>query len=95
MNKWEQFEHIVKKVLHTYSLTQLSCQISSSTSYPYKTFSYGWELQINEINIKIYDELLTISYFCGIEWNETIFDEGKIKIRLTEHTYEYIEPVYW
>jgi len=95
MNKWQQFEHILRNTLPSYKkLTKLSCSCEIVTDYPYKKFKYEWVLLFNT-KCGLYEELLNISKFCEIEWEQAYWDDLNTKFVLSEQIYELIEPVYW
>jgi hypothetical protein len=95
MNQWEQFRHILENTLPSYKhWTNLSLEYGMRDGFYY----YVWQLRIKN-NSDLYEEILSISKFCGIEWEHmfhTSFSyDGEMILETNENNRELIEPVYW
>ena len=94
MNKWEQFEYILKQVLPSYiHFTRLSCNVELNYEN-YDTFEYNWTLEIKK-NCGLYEEIITLSTFCDIKWDDMYWSPEYMKLVSYINSKEKITPVYW
>jgi hypothetical protein len=97
MNKWEQFEYILKCTLPSYKrFTNLSLECTRPHHH-YEYYNYVWRLQIT-YGCGLYQELVSLSKFCGIEWEHQFYTEsdgGYMIIEMSENYREPISPVFW
>ena len=97
MNKWEQFEYILKCVLPSYKrFTNLSLECTRPHHH-YEYYNYVWKLKIR-YGSGLFPELVSLSKFCGIEWEHQFYTEsdgGYMIIEMSENHKEPISPVYW
>lgn len=95
MNKWEQFEYILKQVLPSYkSHTRLSLTVDRPSSIYEINGIYTWRLYIKS-GSGLYQELISLSKFCGIEWEHQFWDNKETILEMSEYCRENIKPVYW
>lgn len=95
MNKWEQFEYILKQVLPSYiHHTRLSCNVELNQYQHFMRYQYRWSLEVKR-NCGLYEEIRSISQFCGINWEGMDWTEEYVKLRGYEESNKKINPVYW
>jgi hypothetical protein len=96
MNKWEQFEYILKCTLPSYrSHTRLSLSVDYQNSTIYDiNQTYTWRLYFKS-GSGLYEELIGLSKFCGIEWEHQFWDEKETILEMSEYSHEIIKPIYW
>jgi hypothetical protein len=95
MNKWEQFEYILNCVLPSYrSHTRLSLNVDRPSTIYGINGTYTWRLYL-KTNSGLYEELVSLSKFCGIEWEHQFWDEKETILELSEYSREMVKPVYW
>lgn len=95
MNKWEQFEYILKQVLPSYiHHTRLSCNVELNQAHYYGKFEYKWTLEIKK-DCGLYEEIRNISRFCDINWDDMFWSTQYMKLVSYVDTNEKITPVYW
>lgn len=95
MNKWEQFEYILKRVLPSYrSHTRLSVSVERSESIYDINGTYTWRLYIKSSS-GLFHELISLSKFCGIEWEHQFWDERETILEISEYSREMVKSVYW
>jgi hypothetical protein len=94
MNKWEHFRYILENTLPSYKRwTHLSLECRITNDY----FEYVWKLKI-KYGSGLYPELISLSKFCGIEWEHQFYTEsdgGYMIIEMSENYREPISPVFW
>ena len=94
MNKWEQFEYILKQVLPSYiHFTRLSCDVEINYE-TYNTFEYKLTLEIKK-NCGLYEEIINLSTFCDIKWDDMYWSPEYMKLVSYIDSKERITPVYW
>ena len=94
MNKWGQFEYILKQVLPSYiHFTRLSCDVDLIYG-TYDTFEYKWTLEIKK-DCGLYEEIINLSTFCDITWDEMFWSPEYTKLVSYIKSKEKILPVYW
>jgi hypothetical protein len=95
MNKWEQFEYILKCVLPSY---RFHTRLSLNVEYPDSIYGINgtntWRLSIKTSSGLFY-ELVSLSKFCGIEWEHQFWDEKETILELSEYSPKMVNPVYW
>ena len=95
MNKWEQFEYILKCVLPSYrSHTRLSLNVDRPSTIYGLNGTYTWRLCFKS-DSGLFKELISLSKFCGIEWEHQFWDEKETILELSEYSREMVKPVYW
>lgn len=95
MNKWEQFEYVLKRVLPSYkSHTRLTLSVERSSSIYGINGTYTWRLYLRT-GCGLYEELISLSKFCGIEWEHRFWDEKETIFEMSEYSNEMINPVSW
>jgi hypothetical protein len=91
MSEWEHFKYVLENVLPSYKhFSTLSCNIEFNSYYYYE---YSWRLTIKRC--EVYDEIKTLSEFCGINWERMFFDHESISLELYEDRKIPTKPVYW
>lgn len=97
MNKWEHFKYILDNTLPSYKrFTNLSLECTQPHHH-YEYYNYVWRLKI-AYGCGLYPELVSLSKFCGIEWEHQFYTEidgGHMIIEMSENYREPISPVFW
>ena len=98
MTKWEQFEYILKRLLPLYKQRSRLSVLISSDNFNYSKYSrdnqYVWRLEIYR-DVKLFEDIRTISNFCGINWEYMTYSmEHELILELTENK-EEIKPIFW
>ena len=98
MNKWEQFEYILKCLLPSYKQRSRLSLTVESNNFAYSQYIRDnkciWRLEISR-GSEFFEDIKTISDFCGIYWEYMTYTmEHELILELTENR-EEITPIFW